>query len=70
MLNKYKISGLDCANCANKLEAELCKIKGVKSVKVNFLTQRMSVEYDETPPSEKIQSELKLLCKRSGVTLL
>lgn len=42
---KYMIEGLDCANCANELESEILKIDGVESVNINFLMQRMNIEY-------------------------
>ena len=37
MINKFKIEGLDCANCARELEEELNKIDGVKSATVDFM---------------------------------
>ena len=36
MKRSYRLEGLDCANCAAKLERELAKIEGVDSVTVNF----------------------------------
>ncbi len=41
MNNVIKISGLDCANCARELEEELQKIKGVISVTVDFMAQKV-----------------------------
>ncbi len=41
MSNVIKISGLDCANCARELEEELQKIKGVISVTVDFMAQKV-----------------------------
>ncbi len=43
-----KLSGLDCANCAAKMEDAVRGIKGVERVSVNFLTQKMQIEADET----------------------
>ena len=37
MKKKYKIEGLDCANCAAKIEEALYKLEGVNSVRVSFL---------------------------------
>ncbi len=42
-----KLSGLDCANCAAKMEDAVRGIKGVEQVSVNFLTQKMQIEADE-----------------------
>ena len=41
---KYNISGLDCPNCAAKLAAMMEKIEGVDSAKINYLTERLTVE--------------------------
>lgn len=37
MKKTYQLDGLDCANCATKLEEKISKISGVKSVTINFL---------------------------------
>ena len=42
-----KLSGLDCANCAAKMEEAVRGIEGVEQVTVNFLTQKMQIEADE-----------------------
>ena len=41
---KYTITGLDCPNCAAKLAASMEKIEGVESAKINFLTEKLTVE--------------------------
>ena len=46
MTNKYSVIGLDCPNCAKKLSSMVEKIKGVSAVKLNFLTEVMTVESD------------------------
>ena len=43
---KYTITGLDCPNCAAKLAANMEKIDGVNSAKINFLTEKLTVEAD------------------------
>ncbi len=43
-MNKVKICGLDCANCARELEEEIEKIDGVKSVSVDFMAQNVIVD--------------------------
>ncbi len=44
---KFKIKGLDCANCANELERQMQKLEEVTSVSISFLTQKMQVESKE-----------------------
>ena len=41
---KYTITGLDCPNCASKLADIMSKLDGVESAKINFLTERLTVE--------------------------
>ncbi len=44
-MNKIKIKGLDCANCARELEEDLNKIEGVSAV-VDFMNMQVSLEAD------------------------
>ena len=44
MRKSYKLDEIDCANCARELEEKLAKVEGVKDVKVNFLTQKLTLE--------------------------
>lgn len=44
MKQSYKITGIDCPNCAAKLERKLKKIDGVSMVSLNFLTSKLIVE--------------------------
>lgn len=41
---KYTITGLDCPNCAAKLAGQMSSIEGVDSAKINFLTEKLTVE--------------------------
>ncbi len=41
---KYEITGLDCPNCAAKLAALIEKEKGILSAKINFLTEKLTIE--------------------------
>lgn len=47
---RYILEGLDCANCAMKIEAELQKVSGLEGIKINFATRslEMDPEYMET----------------------
>ena len=46
MKKTYKIE-VDCANCANKMEDTARKTAGVREVTVNFMAQKMIVEFEE-----------------------
>ena len=41
---KFKVTGLDCAHCAAKLEHELQKVDGVKALTVDFMGQKIICE--------------------------
>lgn len=63
MKSKFKIKGLDCANCAAELEREISKIKEIESVSISFMTEKMELEYDENQKEEIIQ-KIKKVIKR------
>ena len=48
MKKSFKLEGLDCANCAAKIEHAVKGIEGVTSASVNFLTTKMVIEGEET----------------------
>lgn len=45
-MNSFKITGLDCANCARELEEEILKLEGVKEASVDFMAQKVYAECD------------------------
>ena len=47
MKRTLMLDGLDCANCANKMEAAIRKLEGVKSASINFMTQKLIIEADD-----------------------
>ncbi|MCR4280452.1 MAG: heavy metal translocating P-type ATPase [Candidatus Komeilibacteria bacterium] len=44
----YLIVGMHCASCKNLIEKMVGKLSGVASVNVNFGTEKMTIEYDES----------------------
>ena len=46
MKKTYQIE-VDCANCANLMEEATKKTEGVADAVVNFMTQKMTVEFAE-----------------------
>ena len=47
MNNKFKISGMTCSACANRIEKVVSKMDGVKDANVNFATETLTVNYDD-----------------------
>ena len=44
MKKTYKMTELDCANCAAKMEDKIKKLEGVNSVSVNFATAKITID--------------------------
>lgn len=59
----YKID-VDCANCANKMEAAAKKTPGVKDAVVNFMTLKMNVEFEEGQDVRAVMEEVRKNCKK------
>ncbi len=47
MIKKYSLTGLDCPHCAARLEKAVGRADGVKSVRVDFITQKMTLDIDD-----------------------
>ena len=63
MKKTYKIE-VDCVNCANKMEDAARKTPGVKEVTVNFMTQKMIVEFDEGADAAAVMKNVAAACKK------
>lgn len=70
MKKVIKLENLDCANCGMLLERTVAKIDGVISSSVNFMAQKLIIEYDESnadvienvkKSAKKILPDVKLL---------
>ena len=63
MKKTYKIE-VDCANCANLMEHAARKTAGVESAVVNFMTQKMIVEFAEGQDPRAVMQSVLAACKR------
>lgn len=63
MKKTYSIE-VDCANCANLMEETTKKVTGVANATVNFLTQKMIVEFDEGADEKATMKEVLKACKK------
>ena len=48
MKKKFKLEDLDCANCAAKMEDAIKKIPGVNDASVSFMTQKLTIDADDS----------------------
>ena len=63
MKKKIKLTDLDCANCAAKMEDAIRKIEGVENASVSFMTQKMTIEAAEDQ-FDRIMQEVVAVCKK------
>ena len=63
MKKTFKLSDLDCAHCASKIEGAVKKISGVTNVEVNFLSQKMVLEAADDRFQEIVDEAVKLIKK-------
>lgn len=63
MKKTYKIE-VDCANCANLMEDATRKTDGVQNAIVNFMTQKMIVEFDEGKDPKAVMEDVRKACKK------
>lgn len=61
MKKVFKLEGLDCAHCAAKIEEKISKLEGVKSVVINFMTTKMSLESADENIEEVVEKVKKLI---------
>ena len=60
---KFKIKGLDCANCAAELERAIQKVEGIETATISFMTEKMQWEFDESQKEEIINRVKKVIKK-------
>lgn len=63
MRKTYEIE-VDCANCANLMEVTTKKTAGVKDAVVNFMTQKMTVDFEPDADINKVMRDVLKNCKK------
>ena len=63
MKKTYKIE-VDCANCANLMEEATEKTAGVADASVNFMTQKMIVEFEDGQDAKAVMKDVLKACKK------
>ena len=63
MKKTYQIE-VDCANCANLMEDAAKKTEGVASATVNFMMQKMIVEFEDGQDEKKVMKAVLKACKK------
>lgn len=63
MKKTYSIE-VDCANCANLMEEATRRTPGVAFAAVNFMTQKMIVEFEEGQDEAKVMKQVLKACRK------
>ena len=61
---KLVLSGLNCANCANKIETKVNKINGIENASLNFSTTVLTVKINKEEEKNNIVNEIKSIVKK------
>lgn len=59
----YKVE-VDCANCAAKMEQATKKIPGIKDAALNFMTQKLTVEFEDGHNIDTVMQAVNKACKK------
>jgi len=65
--NKFKVEGMGCAMCKERVQNTLRDIKGVSKANVNLMFKNAKVEYD---PEVVSAEDLKKAVKEAGYDLI
>ena len=63
MKKSYQLTDLDCANCAAQMEATIRQIAGVQAATVNFMTQKLTLEVEDSLLSSILSEAQKRISK-------
>ena len=70
MKKKFILEGLDCANCAAKMERAINELDGVKEATVNFMTTKLVIEGEDEKMPQIIQAAEKIVKKIEPDTVM
>lgn len=63
MKKTFKMTDLDCAHCAAKMEDGIKKLPGVNAVTISFLTQKLTIDADDEQFDEIMKQAVRI-CKK------
>ncbi len=63
MKKTYKVE-VDCANCAAKMEDAVKKIEGICDATLNFMTQKLIVEFEDGVEIDSVMQAAYKACKK------
>lgn len=63
MKKTYKVE-VDCAACALKMEDAAKKVEGVQGCSINYMTQKMNMEFADDADTKAIMKKVLKACRR------
>jgi len=63
MKKSYRVE-VDCANCACKMEDASRKVDGVSDVSINFMTQKMNIEFADGADINSVMKQVLKSCRK------
>ena len=64
MKKVFALEDLDCANCALKMENAIKKLDGVNDASVSFITQKMTIDFEDGADSDALMKKVVKLCRK------
>ena len=66
MKKVYSIEGIDCANCAAKIEDKINKIIEIDEANLNFMMEKLSIEFKASTDeeAEEVMKEVRKIVKK------
>lgn len=59
----FKITGIDCANCALKIEDKIKQLENVNDVSINFLTEKFTLDAKDEEFSNILEKSKNIIKK-------
>lgn len=66
----YRLEGLECANCAAKMEKAISKLDGVQEISINFMTTKMTLCAEDDKMPEILESARKIIKKTESHVIM
>ena len=63
MKKVFKITGIDCANCALKMEDKIKQLENVNDVSINFLTEKFTLDAKDEEFSNILEKSKSIIKK-------
>ena len=63
MKKAFKVEGINCANCAEKISREIENLEGVNSANLSFMFQKLTLDVEEGC-LESVVEKSKAICDK------